>query len=169
MHDFALDLILKQFDGAPATQQIPPSLRWVFVCYHAGDEEFARRLATRLERTGVFHAFFLPWQIGWGQSLRKVLDAGLEKCNAGIVVFTPEFLGDGWRDYEYSGLISKKVNEGSKVGYALLRGDHSDVPHALQDYFYADFRDPGQFEREFLKIYRGLLGRPLEERPASSH
>ena len=165
VNDFALDRMLKQFEGAPEISQIPQELRWVFISYKMDDEEFARKLAKGLERTGVFHAFFFPWEVGWAESTRATIDAGLAKCGAGIVVFTPEFLArGGWSNYEYGGLINKKVAEGAKVGYALLRGEHSDVPYALQDYFYADFRDPNRFEAEFLKIYRGLLGRPLEDR-----
>ena len=120
------------------------------------------------EASTHFHAWFFPWEISWGESNTAAIDAGLARCSAGIVVFTPEFrpiVGSGWRSYEYGGLINKMINGGARVGYALLRGEHVDVPVAMQDHFYADFRNPELFGEEFVKVYRGLLGRPLEDRP----
>jgi hypothetical protein len=61
-----------------------------------------------------------------GDSLRRKIDAGIARSRFGIVVLSPEFLANGWPQYELDGLATMAVS-GRQVllplGYGVSKGE----------------------------------------------
>lgn len=165
-HDKALENLGAEYSGLPF-QPLDTWMQWVFLAYRSipRDEDFARRLARAIEERLTLKAWFFPWQTKLGDSIPASINAGLGRCKVGVIVYSPEFFEGAWADHEYERLITDQIKGRKIVIGAILAGDPGGFPEPADVRVYADFRDPDRFDDEFRKLYRGILGKPLEDRP----
>lgn len=79
---------IEAVDLEPADVSVSPP-KEMFVCYAREDEEFAMRLARRLESRGVvvfIDQLSIPPSADWD----RAIDAALERCNMLVVVLSPD-------------------------------------------------------------------------------
>jgi hypothetical protein len=77
----------------------------LFVSHASEDkDDFARPLALALRQS--FEVWFDEFSLRAGDSLRSSIDDGLRKCDYGIVVLSPHFLGKKWTVSEINGLFA---------------------------------------------------------------
>ncbi len=50
-----------------------------------------------------------------GMSLRRSIDAGLSKCEWGVVVLSPHFFRKPWPNYELDGLVTRSMVENKQL------------------------------------------------------
>ncbi|MEK6288068.1 MAG: toll/interleukin-1 receptor domain-containing protein [Acidobacteriota bacterium] len=86
----------------------------LFICHASEDkEDFVRPLAVSLSQLGV-KVWYDEFALELGDSLSGAIDKGLATSNYGLVVISNNFIGKGWTDYEFRGLISRELS-GEKV------------------------------------------------------
>jgi hypothetical protein len=89
----------------------PPDARPydVFICHaHADKDEVVRPLATAL-RDQNLAVWYDEFELAIGSNLRRKIDEGLIRSRFGVVVLSPAFFGQGWKQYELDGLVTKEV------------------------------------------------------------
>lgn len=89
--------------------------RWdVFIAHATEDKEpFVRELAYELSRRGVA-VWFDEICLELGDSLKRVIEAGLKKSNYGVVVLSKYFFKKEWPQRELDALLEKEFS-GKKV------------------------------------------------------
>ena len=139
----------------------------VFIAYKSGNEA-SEKSAKRL---GEFFldkkitVWLFPWRVGWADSITKEEEQAIEGSFAAVICYTPDFLEGKTAREEYGALLAKKREDPDfKVGLLLIGCDHKIIPPFMKDYLWAEITDSEdqRFEEEAIKIYRGLLGLPLE-------
>lgn len=87
----------------------------VFICHASEDKQnVARPLAQTLQAQGL-DVWYDEFTLTIGDSLGRTIDAGLAKCDYGIVILSRNFFGKKWPARELDGLVAKEVGEGRKV------------------------------------------------------
>lgn len=87
----------------------------VFICHaHADKDEVVRPLATAL-RDQNLAVWYDEFELRIGSSLRRKIDEGLVRARFGVVVLSPAFFGQGWKQYELDGLVTKEVAGGEQI------------------------------------------------------
>lgn len=105
----------------------------VFISYASEDKDsFVRTLAVELERYSI-RVWYDEFTMKLGDSLTKLIDAGLQSCRYGVIVLSKHFLEKNWPDYEYRSLLSRQVN-GENVILPLLYGISVDDVRAYSLY-----------------------------------
>lgn len=84
----------------------------VFISHASEDKKrVARPLARQLESLG-FRVWLDETEITVGDSLRAVIDRGLQNSRFGVVILSPSFFKKSWTQYELDGLLAK--SDGSR-------------------------------------------------------
>jgi len=83
----------------------------VFVSYASQDRKFVTRLATALEEYGL-SVWFDEFELVAGDSIRRVIDEGIQNSEFGVVVLSDSFFSREWPQKELDALVSKE--EGGK-------------------------------------------------------
>ena len=92
----------------------------VFISHaHANKIEFVDSLKKCLDNLGI-NIWYDTTHIDWGDSQKKQIYDGLQKCRFGIVVISPEFLGREWTEKELNELLQRQNESGQKVVLPLL-------------------------------------------------
>jgi len=158
--------VISQFKISENT--IPPSLfKPVFLAYREKNT-FGKASAEKIGKYLVdrdISVWYFPWRVGWADSITAEEDEGIQNSFAGVIIFTPDFFEGKTATEEYRALLAKKRDDTAfKVGLLLVGCTHEDVPPLMKDYLWAKVDGPEdpRFEEEAEKIYRGLLGLPLE-------
>ncbi|MCW1928677.1 toll/interleukin-1 receptor domain-containing protein [Bhargavaea beijingensis] len=87
----------------------------VFISHASEDKKsFVEPLARALQEGGIT-TWYDTDQIGWGQSIRSSIDAGLIKSRFCIVVLSQHFLDKYWTNYELNGIFQKDANTQESV------------------------------------------------------
>jgi len=139
----------------------------VFIAYKSGNEnseKIAKRLGEFL-RARKIPVWLFPWRVGWADSITKEEEQGIAGSFAAVICYTPDFLEGKTAREEYGALLAKKREDPDfKAGLFLIGCNHMLVPPFMKDYLWAEITDleDQRFEEEAIKIYRGLLGLPLE-------
>ena len=82
----------------------------VFISHASEDkEEIVRPLAEALRGHGL-EVWFDEFELRIGSSLRRTIDRGLANSRFGVVVFSKDFFGKGWTNYELDGLVTREVS-----------------------------------------------------------
>jgi len=147
---------------------IPRSLlKCVFLAYRANNalgKTSASSLGKYLKDRG-FSVWYFSWRVGWGDSMTEKEEDGIKKSFAGVIIYTSDFSDGKTATEEYRALLAKRRSDSDfKVGLLLVGCPHEKVPPFMRDYFWAavDGPEDQRFEEEAKKIYRGLLGLPLQ-------
>jgi len=166
--EYALSRLLKEHTGGPnMLTNFEPRVPWVFISYRdvPEDREFAGKLASAIDETLVLKAWYFPWESRLGDSIPGNIEMGMLRCSAGVIVYSPDYFEGPWADHEYQRLITDKVKGRKTVIGVLPSGDPEELPLPVDVHLYVDFGPPNEFDDAFQKLYRGLLGKPLEDRP----
>jgi hypothetical protein len=87
----------------------------VFICHaHADKDEVVRPLANAL-RDQNLAVWYDEFELAIGANLRRKIDEGLVRSRFGVVVLSPAFFGQGWKQYELDGLVTKEVAGGEQI------------------------------------------------------
>lgn len=147
---------------------IPVHLKkYVFIAYRETNEE-SKQTA---EKLGKFlkgkkmRVWYFPWKVGWADSFTDKEEEAIINSFGAVLCITPDFFEGETAKEEYRALTAKRRRDSDfKLGYLLIGCDYEDVPPFMSDYFGA--RVEGADDKNFLieaeKVFRGLIGLPLE-------
>lgn len=86
----------------------------IFISYASEDTDYV----DNLERAFV-DAGFSIWRdktsLGWGQSIRQSIDAGVVKSKFGLVVISSYYIKKYWTGYELDGILNKESSTGRQM------------------------------------------------------
>lgn len=99
----------------------------LFISHASEDkEELVQPLAEALQRAGV-RVWYDRFVIGWGDSIRKLIDDGLSTSRFGVVVLSTAFFSKNWSCYELDGIVARQMT-GQKVLLPIWhKVSHADV------------------------------------------
>lgn len=87
----------------------------VFLSHATEDKEsFANEFHDELRKLGT-KVWYDDISMGWGDSLRARIDAGLLKSKYGIVVISRDYIRKGWTQYELDGLFQIEMTRGKTI------------------------------------------------------
>jgi hypothetical protein len=97
----------------------------VFISHATEDKDaVVRPLATALHDLGL-SVWYDEFELHFGDSLRRKIDAGISNSRFGIVVLSTAFFGKSWPQYELDGLVTMEVS-GKQVLLPLWHGVSKD-------------------------------------------
>jgi hypothetical protein len=77
----------------------------LFICHASEDQaDFVKPLADELKKE--FEVWYAPYALHVGDSFREKIDAGLKKCDFGIVVLSHAFFAKNWTQNELDALFA---------------------------------------------------------------
>lgn len=139
----------------------------VFLAYRSKNEKgrhAAKKLGRFLKEKGL-SIWYFPRKVGWSDSITAKEEQAISDSFGAVICLTADFLDGQTAKEEYRALSAKRREDPHfKLGYLLVGCDYEVVPPFMKDYFGArieNIKDP-KFKQEATKIYRGLLGLPLE-------
>ena len=80
----------------------------VFLCHASENKDIARPLAEKFITAGI-DVFYADWEIKAGNSLRRKIDGGLERCTHFVALLTPESVRKPWVQTEMDAAFVRKV------------------------------------------------------------
>jgi hypothetical protein len=87
----------------------------VFICHaHDDKDEVVRPLAHSLREQNLA-VWYDEFELRIGANLRRKIDEGLVRTRFGVVVLSPAFFRQGWKQYELDGLVTKEVAGGEQI------------------------------------------------------
>lgn len=116
---FALGQIRQAADEyAEVVEEAPPPDAKpydVFICHaHDDKDEVVRPLAHSLREQNLA-VWYDEFELRIGANLRRKIDEGLVRSRFGVVVLSPAFFKQGWKQYELDGLVTKEVAGGEQI------------------------------------------------------
>lgn len=112
--------------------------RQVFISYSSRDRQIATWLSVDLANEG--HVPWLDeWQIKAGESIPNKIAHGIAECDYLLVLLSPNSVGSGWVEREWSTKYSSEVADGHIRVIPVLLQD-CEIPTLLQVKKYADLR-----------------------------
>lgn len=136
----------------------------LFISYNRADEEWARRLATRVEQEQwqgrSLRAFFAPWDIRPGESVNERLNRALAESRYFGLVLSPESVASQWVGEEWFSSHHADVERKERRLIPLHLRD-CDIPRFIAHLNHIDFRDPDKFEEGFRLLLTVLREEPL--------
>lgn len=87
----------------------------VFISHASEDKaEFADEFAAKARDAGL-RVWYDRFTLGWGDSLRQKIDAGLVSSYFGVVVLSPSFFAKQWTNYELDGLLERSLDDSGRL------------------------------------------------------
>jgi hypothetical protein len=87
----------------------------VFVCHAFADkDDIVRPLVDALSDEGL-SVWYDDFHVSIGDILSRKIDAGLIRSRFGLVVLSPAFFGQGWRQRELDGLVTMEVAKDRQI------------------------------------------------------
>lgn len=132
-----------------------------FLSYSFEDRDLAERIAKRLRASGV-DAWWAEWEIRAGDSLRQMIDKGLERCDHFIVLLTPSALLKPWVQQEMDAGLVRRISGAARF-IALRAGlPARELPPLLSGMLSPEIGE--DFERSVQNLINDIHGvsrRPL--------
>ncbi len=97
-----------------------------FISYASEDRSFVEELVHELEENGLSY-WVDSEDLKIGDSLRKVIDQGVQESKFGIIVLSSKYMGKYWTNVELVGLLNKETVENQVVLPIWHNVDESDV------------------------------------------
>lgn len=136
----------------------------LFISYNHTDEEWAKRLATRVEkekwRDRDLRVFFAPWDIRPGDSVDERLDRALAESRYVGLVLSPESVSSGWVSEEWYSKHHADRKRRERRIIPLYRRT-CDIPIFLDHLNRIDFRDDDKFDDGLRLLLAVLREEPL--------
>ena len=129
----------------------------IFLSHNSKDKPFVRRLAARLAESGVV-VWLDEVELSIGDSLIDKISDAIANIEFVAAVISSNSVKSNWVKKELSLAMTKEIAGKEKVILPLLIND-CEIPNAMKDKLYADFRKSGkaQFERECGRLLRGIV------------
>jgi hypothetical protein len=142
----------------------PDYERDLFISYNREDEEWAKKLAERVEQEEwqgrKLRVFFAPWDILPGESIDDRLEHALEKSRKVGLVMTPASVASEWVKEERHATHHADVARRERRLIPIYRRD-CEIPTFLKPIKFVDFRDDDKFEEGVSLLVAAIKG----ERP----
>ena len=141
----------------------------VFISHSSKDNEFVRKLYTRLTGDGV-DCFFDEVSIGWGDNWVRVLERAIDECKFIVFVLSPDFCESKWAEVERTtSLATDPSGLQRKVRPLLLQECRhlTSFPRFLQQVQLVDVSSEERFEENYRRICSALEPYPRRGRPRS--
>lgn len=129
----------------------------VFLSHSSKDKPQVRELAERLRKDGV-RVWFDEWAIQVGDPISIMVERGLERSRALVLVMSCAAFGSEWTQLELHTTIFRDPTNSMRRFIPLLLSECK-VPDLLRQFKYVDYREPAE------DAYRLLLTRCLPSRP----
>lgn len=143
-----------------------------FISYSSKDEEFARRLYSRM-RDEHLRVWFAPEELKGGEKLREQIDRAIQVHDRLLIVLSEHSLCSRWVETEIRRAHSTEVREKRRklfpirlVGYERLQAwecfdsdTGEDLAREVREYYIPDFtnwKEHDSFETEFAKLLKAL-------------
>tara|TARA_R110000868_G_scaffold142538_2_gene359953 strand:- start:1621 stop:2592 length:972 start_codon:yes stop_codon:yes gene_type:complete len=106
-------------EASPAFSPKPPQgekeVYDVFISHASEDKaEFADEFAAKARDVGL-RVWYDRFTLGWGDSLRQKIDAGLVSSYFGVVILSPSFFAKQWTNYELDGLLERSLDDSGRL------------------------------------------------------
>jgi tetratricopeptide (TPR) repeat protein len=145
----------------------------LFISYNHTDEEWAKKLATCVEREqwqdGTLRVFFAPWDIRPGESVDERLNQALSQSRYVGLALSPEAVDSQWVSEEWYSThhVGMKRKERRLIPLYLRT---CEIPQFIAHLNRIDFRDENRFDEGVRRLLTVLRDEPIErgERPDSS-
>lgn len=102
-----------------------------FLSHATKDAELAGRLARDLIHAGV-DVWYSQWEIKPGDSLRRKIDAGIDKASEFLVLLTPASLASEWVQTELDGGLVNRISGKCRLIPILVDLSSEQVPATLR-------------------------------------
>jgi tetratricopeptide (TPR) repeat protein len=136
----------------------------LFISYTHNDEEWAKRLATRVEqekwRDGNLRVFFAPWDIRPGESVDERLDRALEESRYVGLVLSPESVDSQWVGEELYSTHHAGMKRKERRIIPLYRRT-CEIPRFIDHLNRIDFREDDKFDEGVRLLLAVLREEPL--------
>jgi hypothetical protein len=143
-----------------------------FISYSTKDEDFAKRLHSRMVQEKL-RVWFAPEDIRGGKKIHEQIDEAIRVYDKLLLVLSPHSIGSKWVRNEIRRARKAEVQEGQRklfpirlMGYEELEGWESfyadlaeDVAEEIRKYFipdFSDWKDHDSFEAAFARLIRDL-------------
>lgn len=143
-----------------------------FISYSSKDEEFARRLYSRM-RDEHLRVWFAPEELKGGEKLREQIDRAIQVHDRLLIVLSEHSLCSKWVETEIRRARATEVREKRRklfpirlVGYERLQAwecfdsdTGEDLAREVREYYIPDFtnwKEHDSFETEFAKLLKAL-------------
>jgi tetratricopeptide (TPR) repeat protein len=149
---------------APAPRRLRRNEAWnVFLSYRSVDRPWVLNLYDVLRSAG--HKVFLDQVVlKAGDELVRQLENGLERSQAGVLIWSAESAQSDWMRREYSAM---EAMAGSKKGFCFVpvRVDHKELPLFTRNRVFLDFSayPDGPNGGELLRLLHAVVGQPLSD------
>jgi tetratricopeptide (TPR) repeat protein len=134
----------------------------LFISYNRADEEWAERLAARLEQEDYqgrkLKVFFAPWDIQPGEHITESLEDALPQSRKVALIVTPEAMRSEWVKIERLVTTHLDIEQRQRRLLPLYRRAPDNLPPLLRGIRAINFEDDAQFEkgyRELLAVVKG--------------
>lgn len=129
--------------GLPTVSVAPPhtptsSTKTVFLSHATVDKPFVLQLKDRLAKDG-YHSWVDKFEIKVGQSIRRVIEQGVDSSGYFAIVLSPEAVASEWVKMELDMAYLKELQAKSVLLLPILYRDCK-IPSSLAFKKYADFR-----------------------------
>jgi len=136
----------------------------LFISYNRADEEWAKKLATRVEqekwRDKPLVAFFAPWDIRPGESVDECLDRALAESRYVGLVLSQESVNSQWVSEEWYSAHHEYIKRRERRLIPLYLSK-CEIPRFIAHLNRIDFREDEKFEQGIRLLLAVLRDEPL--------
>jgi len=143
----------------PQPNPIAAGKKWnVFLSYRSVNRGWVLNLYDVLTELG-FKVFLDQYVLKPGDSLAQILEDGLEKSQAGILIWSTTAADSNWVRNEYDVLLNMATND-AKFRFVPIRIDRTKLPPFANTKLFLDFSEypDGPNGGDFLRLVYGILG-----------
>jgi hypothetical protein len=143
-----------------------------FISYSTTDEDFAKRLHSKMRDQGM-RVWFAPEDIQGGKKLHEQVDEAIRVFDKLLLVLSPNRINSKWVRDEIRRARKSEIREGRKKLFPVRLMDYTqledwksfyadlaeDVAEEIREYFIPDFsnwKEHDSFEQEFGRLLRDL-------------
>lgn len=144
----------------------PTSGAEVFLSYSRKDQRFVSRLQKDLVARGL-QVTRDEKSFRIGESVVPRIAEAIAKADHVIVVLSQASVQSPWVQEEISKALSRQVREGRKTLLLPILLEDCEIPEALADKNYADFRDPARYDERLQQLVE-TLGTEYRPLPAAT-
>jgi TIR domain len=158
-----------------------------FISYSHHDEEFAKRLHSRLVEEKL-RVWYSPEDMPWGEKLYEQIDQAIRVHDKLLLVLSPNSLNSEWVKTEVRRARKHEIKERTKKLFPIRLVDFDticdwecfdsdlgkDLGVEIREYIIPDFsnwKDHDAFEAAFTRLLKNLKANesPIPDVPAASH
>jgi tetratricopeptide (TPR) repeat protein len=152
---------------APKPTPLPKGILWnVFLSYRSVNRPWVLNLYDVLVELG-YKVFLDQYVLKAGDPLVEVLEDGLDKSQAGVLIWSTAAKDSAWVRNEYNTLMGKSTND-KNFHFVPVKLDSTRLPAFADTRLFVDFSDypDGPSGGDLLKLLYGITGTPFNKEVA---